>query len=99
MRDIDIQLDAALMQLGKGDLEKGRDFVLELANRLERARATHPRWAERSQKNPFYPVEAIRGETNELEYAILNESPERQHDEALDVATTAARFWLGDYKD
>lgn len=96
MRDVDIPLDAALIQIGKGDLEKGRDFVLELAKRLEHARAAHPHWAERAKENPLYPVQAIRGEVDELEYAILHETPERQKDESMDVVTTGAKVWLGD---
>lgn len=99
MRDIvDIPLDAALIQIGKGDPGKGREFILELAKRLEHARASHPHWAERTKENPLYPVQAIRGEVDELEHAIRYESPERQNYEAMDVVVTGAKVWLGDCK-
>ena len=40
----------------------------------------------------------IGGEYRELVHAVEHETPERIRDEALDVAVTALRLWLGEHK-
>lgn len=65
-----------------------------LAFALSVARKKHPVFAEGADK----AWEVINTELKELEYAIANESEERQRDEAIDVAVTALRFALGEHK-
>lgn len=43
-------------------------------------------------------MEVIGEEWAELSQAVDQESQDRQHDEALDVAATAIRFTIGEHK-
>ncbi len=65
-----------------------------LARRLEEAREKHPGFAENAEE----AVEVIGEEWAELSQAVDQESQDRQHDEALDVAATAIRFTIGEHK-
>lgn len=65
-----------------------------LAYRLEVARQKHPNFAD----NAADAWDAIESELLELYEAINHESEDRQFDEAVDVAVTAIRFILGEYK-
>lgn len=79
----------ACLAFGNGDMGRGRQLIFMLARRLEEARRKHPDWAG---KGALYAQDAIDGEYCELVKAIAGESPDRQRDEALDVACTAMRF-------
>lgn len=61
----------------------GEQALAALMQRLSEARGKHPVFAE---------------EYRELVYAVEHETPERIRDEALDVAVTALRLWLGEHK-
>lgn len=80
--------------IGNGDYEKGLHILEELATRLGEARQKH------SWKGylPLMGWEAILSEIIELWDAINRETPERQHDEALDVSVTAIRFLLKEWE-
>lgn len=83
----------ACMAFGNGDAGKGRQAIFMLARRLEEAREKHPVFAE----SPFQALGVIGAEFRELEVALEHESPDRQFDEALDVAGTAMRFVNGEH--
>lgn len=73
----------------------GEDTVMELAQGLNRARRLHPEFAGDAKT----AANVVYGEAYELECAAhQEESPDRQHAEALDTAVTAIRFmkleWL-----
>lgn len=78
----------ALAAFGNGDEQRGQQNLFMLARRLEEARHKHPKWGE----GPVAAHEVIGEEYNELGRAVAYETPERQLDEALDVAATAMRF-------
>ncbi len=78
----------ACLAFGNGDMGRGRQAIFMLARRLEEARQKHPIFAE----NTAQAVDVIGEEWAELTHAVEHESPERQRDEALDVACTAMRF-------
>ena len=84
----------ALLAFGNGDMERGQQNLFMLARRLEEARQKHPHFAG----DRFEAVRVISCEFHELCFAVAHESPDRQLDEALDVATTAMRFVNGEYK-
>ncbi len=84
----------ACLAFGNGDLGRGQQAIFMLAKRLEEARRKHPNWAG---KGALYAQDAIDGEYCELVRAIAGESPDRQRDEALDVACTAMRFVIGEH--
>ncbi len=84
----------ACMAFGNGDVGRGRQALFMLAKRLEEATEKHPVFAE----GPFQALGVIGAEFRELEVAVEHESPDRQFDEALDVATTAMRFVNGEHK-
>ena len=46
----------------------------------------------------YHALGVIGEEYRELVYAVEHETPERIRDEALDVAVTALRLWLGEHK-
>lgn len=79
---------------GNGDEGRGRQIVLMLAARLERARTLHPVFAE----GAGHGVRNIAAEFHELEFALERETPARQQAEALDVLITALRFVLGEHE-
>lgn len=87
------QLEAEVI-LGKGGAQAGRDLVAALAKRMGEARRKHPVFAE----GRYHALGVIGAEYHELEKAVDYESPERMRDEALDVAVTALRFWLGEHE-
>lgn len=75
--------------MGNGKADIGYLLFQSICFRLEHARIRHPDW---QSKDIYYAKNAIAGEFEELEYAIENESQQRQFDEALDVIATAIRF-------
>lgn len=83
----------ACMAFGNGDAGMGRQVIFMLARRLEEAREKHPVFAE----SPFQALGVIGAEFRELEVAVEHECPDRQFDEALDVAATAMRFVNGEH--
>ena len=83
----------ALRTLGNGDTLRGELLLNDLAERLRLAREKHS-WAQNSAEDA---AEIIGEEWAELCHAVEHESPKRQRDEALDVAVTAIRFWLGEH--
>ena len=83
----------ALLAFGNGDLGRGQQNLFMLARLLEEARKKHPAFAG----DRFEAVRVISCEFHELCYAVTHESPGRQLDEALDVATTAMRFVNGEH--
>jgi hypothetical protein len=65
-----------------------------LSKRLGEARLKHPDYA----RDQYEACDVIEDELQELKKAVLCESRQRQIDEALDVATTAMRFVVGEYQ-
>ena len=84
----------ACMAFGNGDVGWGQHAIFMLARRLEEAREKHPIFAESAEE----AVEVIGEEWAELSQAVDQESQDRQHDEALDVAATAIQFAIGEHK-
>lgn len=84
----------ACIAFGNGDVGWGQHAIFMLARRLEEAREKHPIFAENAEE----AVEVIGEEWAELSQAVDQESQDRQHDEALDVAATAIRFAIGEHK-
>ena len=83
----------ALLAFGNGDMGRGQQNLFMLARRLEWARDKHPAWGEGA-----VAALAVIGEVyNELGRAVAYEKPERQLDEALDVACTAMRYVNGEH--
>lgn len=68
-------------------------YQKKLEEMLALAREKHPVFAE----GRYHALGVIRGEYGELEYAVEHESQRRQRAEALDVAITAIRFYLGEH--
>lgn len=83
----------ALLVFGNGDMGRGQQNLFMLARRLEEARQKHPAWGE----GALQALEVIGVEYNELGRAVAYETPDRQLDEALDVACTAMRFVNGEH--
>ena len=67
----------------------------KLCRRIAEARRKHPQFARGAVAG--YCV--ISDELQELLHAVGAETPERQADEALDVAATAMRFVMGEHLD
>ena len=84
----------ALLAFGNGDLGRGQQNLFMLAKRLEEAREKHPVWGEGAVE----ALAVIGEEYNEFGRAVAYETPERQLDEALDVAATAMRFVNGEHR-
>lgn len=84
----DTVINNMLTTLGNGSKEIGYARLVEICERLIHARAKHS-WDGYNKKDGF---NAIFGEFEELGLAVRIETPERQHDEALDVIATAIRF-------
>ena len=74
--------------------ELGEQALAALMQRLSEARGKHPVFAE----GKYHALGVIGEEYRELVYAVEHETPERIRDEALDVAVTALRLWLGEHK-
>lgn len=72
----------------------GEQALAALMQRLSEARGKHPVFAE----GKYHALGVIGGEYRELVHAVEHETPERIRDEALDVAVTALRLWLGEDK-
>lgn len=81
--------------LGNGCFRRGKMIAQEIAMRVGEAREKHPDWAG---AGPYYALGAIGAEYQEFQYAVEKESPERQHDEALDVVATCVRFLGGEHE-
>lgn len=79
----------ALVVLGNGNASRGRVLLLAITTRLAEARLKHPDWQD---KGLYWALGVIGNEYHELEHAVLEESEQRQLDEALDVIVTAIRF-------
>lgn len=74
--------------MGNGTTDKGYLLFQNICRRLVHAREKHPEFA----KDALEGSAVIANELMELDYAIRNESEQRQFDEALDVIATAIRF-------
>lgn len=72
----------------------GEQALVALMQRLSEARGKHPVFAE----GKYHALGVIGEEYRELVHAVEHETPERICDEALDVAVTALRLWLGEHK-
>ena len=83
----------ALLAFGNGDVGRGQQNLFMLARRLEEARRKHPRWG----LGPYYALGVIGSEYREFVRAVEHETPDRQLDEALDVACTCMRFVNREY--
>ncbi|MBD5417347.1 MAG: hypothetical protein HDR50_06750 [Desulfovibrio sp.] len=84
----------ALLAFGNGDLGRGQQNLFMLARRLEEARKKHRHFAD----DRFHALRVVSCEFHELCYAVTHESPDRQLDEALDVACTCMRFVNREYR-
>lgn len=84
-------------EIGDGDIIGGFALVNAIAERLKHARRKHAWPADADGK--FQALGVIHAEYLELEQAVEHgEGREREKDEALDVITTAARFWMGEHE-
>lgn len=84
----------ALRAFGDGDIRRGQQNFFMLAKRLEEVRKKHPRFSE----GVYQGLGVVGAEYRELVRAVEHETPDRQLDEALDVACTAMRFVNREYK-
>ncbi len=84
----------ACIVFGNGDFHRGQQAIFMLAQRLVEARAKHRLFAH----GPNEAAMVIGAEHKELVHATLFEGPDRQIDEALDVACTAMRFVNGEHR-
>ena len=89
-----VELMEAAVLLGNGGQRDGMAIIAALARRMAEARKKHPVFAE----GKYHALGVIGGEYRELVHAVEHETPERIRDEALDVAVTALRLWLGEHK-
>ena len=87
-------LEAELI-LGNGSVQAGNGLIAALAKRMGEAREKHPVFAE----GRYHALGVIGEEYRELVHAVEHETPERIRDEALDVAVTALRLWLGEHEE
>lgn len=83
------------LRLGNGDFERGEQIADEIVTRVGEARVKHPNWRGGA---PYYALGAVTSEVDEFIYAVEKETPERQHDEALDVVATCVRFLGGEHE-
>lgn len=91
--DIVNQLEMELI-IGNGSAAAGHRLIEDIARRVSEARRKHPVFAE----GKYHALGVIGEEYRELVHAVEHETPERICDEALDVAVTALRLWLGEHK-
>ena len=82
--------------LGNGSAQDGRELITALTQRMGEARAKHP-WPDHAY-GQYQALGVIGAEYHELEHAVEYETQERMRDEALDIAVTALRFWLGEHE-
>ena len=74
----------------------GEDLICHLAKALARARTLHPGFAASAQLG----AGVIMDEAEELWDAVtVDESQERQNEEATDVVVTGLRFLNGEYTE
>lgn len=78
---------------GNGNSDAGMAIFQALTMRLVHARRMHPLFAE----GKYRALGVIGSEYQELEYAVGHESPQRQIEEAKDVAATVIRFLNGEH--
>ena len=72
-------------------LRSEMDQILDrICDRVKWARTKHA--GEWEGKGAYWALGVIASEFLEFEHAVVNESPERQEDEALDVIATCIRF-------
>lgn len=90
-----VELMEAAVLLGNGGQRGGAAMIAALARRMEEARKKHPVFAE----GKYHALGVIGAEYEELVRAVERETPERIRDEALDVAVTALRLWLGEHEE
>ena len=84
-------------EIGDGDIIGGFELVNAIAERLRHARRKHA-WPEEAD-GKYQALGVIHAEYKELEQAVEHgEGRAREEDEALDVITTAARFWIGEHE-
>lgn len=67
----------------------------ELRERVHWAKTKHPDWKGNGAN---WALGVILDEVDELIHAVEHESPERQNEEAKDVAATCIRFIQGEFK-
>ncbi len=79
--------------LGNGNLKAGTALAYALMARMNKARAKHRVFAA----GAAHALGAVGSEYAEFEHAVLKETPDRQRDEALDLAVTALRFLNGEH--
>lgn len=92
MTDHAFDLEAYWNTFGNGDMEKGRELLDAIAARLEHARECH-KWGKKNDAySPFSAMTSLQGEMQEWCRAAIWETPERQHDEALDIVAVAIRI-------
>lgn len=81
--------------LGNGDFRRGNALIEAIALRMQQAKEKHPVFAE----GKFHALGVIHAEYRELEHAVTRgEGKDRERDKALDTATTALRFFLGEHE-
>lgn len=85
-------LSNAFTTIGNGDLERGRNIVLQLAARLTYARVAHPSFC--LSGGSAYKV--IESEWDEFTLEMARNDQLRAEDEAMDVITTLVRFMNGE---
>lgn len=84
----------ALASLGGGNMQRGVELLWEIGEGLAIACQKHPVFAE----GAHHALGEIGAEYQELVQAVEKETPERQREEAKDVAFTALRFVRGDHQ-
>ncbi len=78
-------------------LRSDMDQILDrICERVKWARTKHA--GEWTGNGKYYALGVIADEMREFEHAVLNESTERQEDEALDVIATCVRFLAKEYE-
>lgn len=94
MNPLNTKITHMLTILGNGNEKVGYARMVEICKRLKYAREKHS-W---DGYKPLDGYTAISCECCELGLAVMQETPERQHDEALDVIATAIRFANKEWK-
>lgn len=84
-------------QFGNGNIDKGKQILLEMAKRLNHARQKHPK-KEWQKMNVMQAFNALNEEKHEVCKAICHETEERMQSELLDVVAVAVRMWNEEYK-
>lgn len=80
--------------IGGGNAVRGMEAIGALALAMRHAREKHPDFA----RDDADAWDVISDEMEELRAEIVGDgTPERRREEAMDVAVTALRFWLGEH--